>query len=365
MKKITFIVLACFAFSGLKGQTYKTQNLIVVTLDGFRWEELYRGSDSALVNSKFTRDKGDVKKLFAAATPQERRAKLLPFFWSILAQQGQLYGNRDLGNKDEVANIYKFSYPGYNEIFTGFPDVRINSNDSVANPNMSVLEYINKQKGYEGKVAVFASWSVFPWIFNIKRSGLPVNAAYNDFTAPDAGEHFKYLNSMQREVPNLLGDDVRLDFLTFEYAKAYLKQYQPKVMYISFGETDDFAHQGNYELYLKQAHATDGFLKQLWDYIQSNPKYKDKTTLLITCDHGRGDVPLEFWTDHGQKTPHSEQTWFAVIGPDTLPTGEVKTPTTTYHKQLAQTIAQLLGFDFKSNAGHEAGDAVASVTGSN
>jgi phosphopentomutase len=204
---------------------------------------------------------------------------------------------------------------------------------------------------------------VFPAIFNVKRSGLPVNAGYMDFNRPDAGEHFKYLNSMQREVPNLLGDDVRLDFLTFEYAKVYLKQYQPKVMYISFGETDDFAHQGNYELYLKQAHATDGFIKQLWDYIQSNPQYKDKTTLLITCDHGRGDVPLENWKDHGQSTPHSEQTWFAVIGPDTPPIGVVKTPTTTYHKQLAQTMAKLLGFDIKANAGHEVGDAVPSVTG--
>ena len=363
MKKIALIILACFALSNLNAQTHKTQNLIVVTLDGFRWEELYRGCDTALVNSNFTRDKDDIKKTFEAATAQERRAKLLPFFWSTIAQQGQLYGNRDLGNKDEVANQYKFSYPGYNEIFTGFPDVRINSNDSVPNPNMNVLEYINKQKGYEGKVAAFASWSIFPAILNVKRSGLPVNAGYTDFTTPGAGEHFKYLNSMQREVPNLLGNDVRLDFLTFEYAKVYLKQYQPKVMYISFGETDDFAHQGSYDIYLKQAHATDGFLKQLWDYIQSNPQYKDKTTLLITCDHGRGDVPLENWKDHGQNTPHSEQTWFAVMGPDTPPTGVVKTPTTTYHKQLAQTMAGLLGFDFKANAGHVVGDAVQSVTG--
>jgi hypothetical protein len=42
--------------------------------------------------------------------------------------------------------------------------------------------------------------------------------------------------------------------------------------------------------------------------------------------------------------------------PDTPPAGEVNPPTTTYHKQLAQTMAQLLGFDFKANAGHEVGD---------
>jgi hypothetical protein len=57
----------------------------------------------------------------------------------------------------------------------------------------------------------------------------------------------------------------------------------------------------------------------------------------------------------------SEQTWFAVIGPDTAPMGEVKQTETTYHKQLAQTMAQLLGFDFKANAGHEVGDTIKTV----
>lgn len=363
MKKTVLIALMGFTLFNVKAQSQKTENLIIVTLDGFRWQELYRGADSALINSKFTDDKDEVRKMFWAETPKERREKLLPFFWSTIVQNGQLYGNRDLGNKDEVANPYKFSYPGYNEIFTGFPDVRMNTNDPIPNPNMNVLEYLNKQKGYEGKVAAFSSWEVFPAILNAKRSGFLVNSGYTDLTNPDANSNIKYLNSIQREVPRLLGEETRLDFLTYEYAKQYLKQYKPKVLYIAFDETDDLAHGGIYKLYLKEAHKEDGFLKQLWDYIQSDPQYKGKTTLLITCDHGRGDVPLENWTDHGDKTPNSEQTWFAVIGPDTPAGGEVKTQTTTYHKQLAQTLSMLLGFDFKANAGHEVGDAIPTVTG--
>jgi bisphosphoglycerate-independent phosphoglycerate mutase (AlkP superfamily) len=95
--------------------------------------------------------------------------------------------------------------------------------------------------------------------------------------------------------------------------------------------------------------------------IQNDPFYKNNITLLITCDHGRGEVPMDKWRDHGADVKGSEQTWFAIIGPDTPPTGEVKTPTTTYHKQLAQTLAQLLGFDFKVNAGHEVGDVIKTV----
>ncbi len=362
MKPIVLLIAGLSVFGITRAQPRKTQNILIVTLDGFRWQEVYRGADSALINSKFTDDKEEVNQMFWARTPQERREKLLPFFWTTLAAKGQLYGDRDAGNHDEVANPYKFSYPGYNEIFTGFPDVRMNTNDPVPNPNMNVLEYINKQPGFQNKVAAFSSWEVFPAILNVKRSGLQVNSGYTDLKVQGANGQIQYLNRVQHEVPKLLGEKTRLDFLTYEYAREYLQQYKPRVLYIAFDETDDMAHGGQYKLYLKEAHQEDDFLKQLWQYIQTSPMYKDKTTLLITCDHGRGDVPLEAWTDHGDKVQHSEQTWFAVIGPDTPPSGIIKTSTTTYHKQLAQTIANLLGLDFKSHAGHEAGDAISNVT---
>jgi hypothetical protein len=361
MKKISLLFLAFAAALQLRAQNTKTKNVVIITLDGFRWEELYRGADSALLNSKFTDDREAVKKKYWAATAEERRKILLPFFWTEMVQKGQLYGDRDLGNKDEVANPYHFSYPGYNEIFTGFPDVRMNTNDGIPNPNMNVLEFLSKQTGFKDKIAAFSSWERFPDILNVKRSGLLVNSGYMNFKAADANDRLKYLNEIQHKAPHYLGDSTRLDFLTYEFGKQYLKQYKPKTLYIAFDETDDMAHEGNYQFYLDRARQEDGFIKELWDYLQTDPQYKDKTTLIITCDHGRGDVPLENWRDHGEKTPNSQQTWFAVIGPDTPPSGVIKTQTTTYHKQLAQTIAKLLGYDFKAAAGHEVGDAIESV----
>jgi len=362
MKKITLLFIALFALTQLHAQT-KTKNIVVITLDGYRWEELYRGADSALINSKFNSDKDGITKKFWAPTAGERRKLLMPFFWSTIATQGQLYGDRDLGNKDEVANPYHFSYPGYNEIFTGFPDVRMNTNDPIPNPNMNVFEFLSKQKGFENKTMVFSSWGVFPAILNVKRSGLPVNSAFTNFDDPTANDKLKFLNDIQHKVPEIIGSDERLDFLTFQFGLEYMKQYKPRVLVLGFDETDDLAHAGDYNLYLRSTNKEDAFLAELWQYIQTDPQYKDKTTMIITCDHGRGDVPLENWRDHGTNTPHSEQTWFAVIGPDTPPTGVIKTQTTTYHKQLAQTIANLLGFDFKAAAGHEVGNPVNTVLG--
>lgn len=361
MKKLILVVALTTAASLCFSQARKTKNLIIVTLDGLRWQEIFRGADSALINSKYTEDKDQVRKKYWTPSVTERRQMLSPFLWKTLAIQGQIYGNRDLGNKEELSNPYRFSYPGYNEIFTGFPDVRMNTNDAVANPNMNVLEFLNKQKGLEDKVVAFSSWERFPQILNTSRSALPVYSGYADVKNADSNLRLKYLNELQHQVPHYLGDSTRLDFITYEFSKEYLKQHHPRVLYMAFDETDDMAHAGNYKFYLDRAKQEDGYIQNLWEIIQNDPFYKDSTTLLITCDHGRGDVPLDEWRDHGSTIKGAENTWFAILGPDTPPSGEIKTPTTIYHKQLAQTLALLLGFDFKASAGHEVGNPIKTV----
>ena len=78
----------------------KADNIIIITLDGFRWQEMFNGADAALINdTSFVSDTCGVKKLFWADSPQERREKLLPFFWSTIVRYGQLHGNRSFGSK--------------------------------------------------------------------------------------------------------------------------------------------------------------------------------------------------------------------------------------------------------------------------
>ncbi|MBX9783026.1 MAG: alkaline phosphatase family protein [Chitinophagaceae bacterium] len=345
MKYIVYLLSLCFAIS--TNAQSKTENIIVITLDGFRWQEVFGGADSVIINSeKFTEDRKGMIEKFWAATPDERRKKLLPFFWNTIAQQGQLLGNRWHSNFVNNANPYWFSYPGYNEIFTGYPDTAVNSNDKRWNKNENVLEFINKQKGFENKVAAFTSWDVFPWILNEERSKVYVNSAFEttNFNSPT----FKLLNEMQQTTTRFMGDGVRPDLLTFYIAKEYLKTYKPRVLYIGFDETDDFAHAGKYDYYLQSAYMVDQLIADLWGWVQIDPNYKNKTTLIITTDHGRGDAKKEQWTSHGTKVPDAGQIWMAVMGPDTEAKGEVKTPGQLYQKQIAPTIAALLGFDFKT-----------------
>src|SRR4051794_1700021 len=148
-----------------QAQKTKTENLIIVTMDGMRWEEIFGGVDSAILhNPEYTHGREEAEKMLWDNSAEERRKKLYPFIWNTIAVNGQLYGNRDKGSFADVANPYRFSYPGYNEIFTGYPDTTVNSNDKIKNKNENVLEFINKQKGYTGKVAAFSTWDVIPYI---------------------------------------------------------------------------------------------------------------------------------------------------------------------------------------------------------
>jgi len=264
----------------------------------------------------------------------------------VIANQGQLYGNRKYGNKVNVTNQMWFSYPGYNEILTGAADdKRITSNDKIDNPNTTILEVVNKDKRFAGKVAAFSSWDCFPYIINTKRSGLPVNSGMmKQENSPSDTE--KLLNELMFDVANPLGE-TRLDGFTFRYAEEYLKKNKPRLLYIALNDTDDFAHGGKYDLYLDAAHYIDGMIGRLWQWIQSNPQYKDKTTLIITTDHGRGQHDESAWRHHGIKVPEADQIWMAVIGPDASALGELKNDGQLYQNQVAKTIAELLGVKFE------------------
>jgi len=70
----------------------KTENIVIVTLDGMRWQEVFGGADAMILkDKKYTRDSSGTSKDFWIADAAVRRKKIFPFLWSTVATEGQLY----------------------------------------------------------------------------------------------------------------------------------------------------------------------------------------------------------------------------------------------------------------------------------
>ena len=352
------LIVISFLFTCNVAFPQQTENVILITLDGLRWQELYGGADSLLINdSGYVENPEDLTSEFWDKNPLTRRQMLMPFFWSTIAEEGQLYGNRKFNNKADCSNQMWFSYPGYNEILCGYADdENITSNSKINNPNTTILEYLNKQPSYKNKVSAFGSWDVFPYIINEERSGIQVNAGFKK-AAGNLTEIEQFLNKIQDEIRGPWGG-VRLDVFTHHYAMEELKKNKPKIVYISYGETDDYAHDGHYDQYLKSARQTDAYIQELWEYVQSEEQYKDKTTLIITTDHGRGTKPKDTWRHHGIKIEGGGEIWIAILGPDTPALGEIKKEGQVYQNQVAATVLAALGLKYDQP---KAGNAIESA----
>ena len=324
----------------------KTENVIVVMSDGLRWQEVFRGAEDSLINAQFggVHDTNAFRARFVRNSEGERREALLPFFWKEIASRGQIFGNTNRGSIAKLTNGKKFSYPGYNEVFSGFGDPRINSNNKVPNPNITVFEWLNEMPRYKGRTAVFGNWDVFAYIFNIERSKLTVWPVWENKFAGNKAEVQPLLDNLMHETTGMWSG-ATLDSFIYRGAEGYIKEHKPRLLFVGFGETDEWAHERRYDLYMSAAQHFDTSVKGLWGTLQSIPQYRNKTTLILTCDHGRGSQPAD-WKDHGGWVPGAEYIWLAVLGPDTQALGERTNCAPVGQNQIAATIGALLGQDF-------------------
>ena len=179
-----------------QGRPTPSRNVILVTLDGVRVEEMFGGLDLAVLRS--TVEKGAVEettsyKNFWAPTPTERRERLMPFLWrTLMTRYGSIAGNGAKGSKATITNRHRFSYPGYAEILTGQAhDDVINSNDARRIPYPTVLEFLQRKLvASPAQIAAFSSWATFDWIVEHEPGVITSNAGVEayDFVRP-GGSH--------------------------------------------------------------------------------------------------------------------------------------------------------------------------------
>lgn len=319
------------------------RNVVVVTMDGFRWQEVFTGAGQAYFKKSSDGKPSAAEQRFWREDAGARREALMPFFWRTIAKDGAVFGDPARGSLVHLTNGLWFSYPGYNEMLSGAADPRVDSNDKKPNPNVTVLEWLNGRPGFQGRVHAVGDWDVLPFILNVDRSKLPVGSM-TPVPAPR--------NDRERAIDDLADDlpaywnGVQFDAPVMQAALEALRTRHPRVLYVMLGETDEWAHGGRYDMYLDAAFRGDRFLGRLWQALQSLPEYRGRTTLLVTTDHGRGATASD-WTDHGRDVPAAERTWMAMLGPGVAQPG-VRDRVTVTTSQLAATIAAVVGEDYRA-----------------
>jgi hypothetical protein len=327
---------------------HKTRTVVLIVSDGLRWQEVFTGAEADLLNEQ---DGGswlapaELRRRYWRDDVGERRAVLFPFLWHTVARRGQIFGNQAQGSIAHVTNGKAFSYPGYNEMSTGYPNDAIDSNEYGPNPNASVFEWLNSGD-LKGRVAIYGTWNVYDDIFNRARSGLVMQTGWSLPKVAHGGPRDALLRELFASTTEFDEEDCPNSFLQVPLLD-YVKTGRPRVLFVGYGETDNWAHQGRYDLVLDSAHRFDGFVAQLWNTMQAMPQYRGTTTFLITTDHGRGSG-LSEWKEHGVQQKGSENIWLAVIGPDTAALGERSGGAPVAQAQIAATVAAFVGRDYRA-----------------
>ena len=322
--------------------------VVLITLDGARTQEIFGGVDLAVLNVQPRAgqpvEEHPVYKQFWAPSAEERRRKLMPFFWgTLMTMHGSIAGNRAQGSIVSARNVHRLSFPGYAEMLVGQPhDDVITSNALARNPFPTVFEVILKEyKLPAGQGATFASWGPFNAISEHREGATFVNAGPEPYGSDAEAD---MLAMLQRDAAPPW-PDIRYDAITMAYAQRHLERARPRLLHIAFDETDNWAHDGRYDRVLEAYARIDRYIEQLWIWLQSHDDYRGRTHVLIGTDHGRGRTAKD-WRDHHANVSGADEVWLAFASPSMSQRGEWRQHPPLTNGQIAATIAKWMGIDW-------------------
>ncbi len=191
---------------------------------------------------------------------------------------------------------------------------------------------------------MFGSWDILYHAAARTAGAIIANSGYQQLPSSLADSPLGDWNRLQFDILTPW-DSVRDDAVTFQLALEYLKLYKPRFLYVALGQPDDWSHDGRYDRALQSIEHLDRCLEMLWTTLQSLPEYRQRTTLIVTTDHGRG-TSRKSWKSHGKDVKGAEYVWLAVLGPDAPALGELRSGAYS-QDQTAATILRLLGLDSK------------------
>ena len=135
------------------------------------------------------------------------------------------------------------------------------------------------------------------------------------------------------------------DELSVYMTKHVMRNFAPSLLFLTLHDID-VAHSGAYSLYLDGIRRTDRLCAEMLQEIQTNPEYKDRTTMFITPDFGRDgddDPGGNGFQHHRTGSASARTTWMMALGPAVRQKTVVERPIESI--DLAAAVSQVLNFD--------------------
>jgi hypothetical protein len=317
-----------------------TTPVVLVVLDGVRWQEVFSGVDSALSASHHLRPTPDGRS--------DARA-LLPSLYEALDARGAALGAP--GHGTIAASGPNFvSLPGYTEIFAGHPADACHDNDCAGATGPTLVDAFRDRAARDADVAVIASWGPIGRAATTTRSRIVLSTGRQDVS----GEPFLVDDPLTRDAlargaradarPG--HDTFRPDRYTAELALRYLDAKRPSFLFVGLGEADEYAHQDDYAGYLGALRTADAFFGELFAALDRMGERGRRTLVLVTADHGRA----RDYRDHGGGLPESARVWLLAIGGPVRARGLVDVPFPRHLADIAPTIRQVSGLPPEAGA---------------
>jgi len=345
-KKLRFWALFCLTVLSNTIQPAQADpdqaNVIFITLDGVRWQEFFKGADTAMRGEANT-------------------GALFPYFWSHLAKEGVVYGHPTQGGEIEVSTPVRWSLPAYQAIMAGY-NTRCFTNLCFPIQVQTFPERLVSDLNLKAKdVATFASWKRLDDAVEHNRGTTLVNTGkellnYIDFQDPE----LEAINEEMKKNPSGW-NEIRFDHQTYALSKWYLKKHRPRFLYISLGDSDKWAHKGEWEKYLGALRQFDDWLKDLNETLATMGDYGKNTTIIVTTDHGRGHGNKQGWKTHGPHYPSSKTIFLYAKGPQTPKLGIIQRHKKRTHLDIRPTIEMLFGLETQKCK--QCGDILPEVAG--
>jgi hypothetical protein len=307
--------------------------VVIVTLDGVRWHEVFEGVDPVLARAHGL-----------PATAVVGAAELMPNLHAIIDSHGVALGAPGHGAPISASGPNFVSLPGYAELLSGRRATTCHDNQCSGSGARTLVDELAAGSSLDHPdVAVITSWAEIARVASLDAPGAVISSGRHGgstrgWFSRDPDDR-PWLLRAQAVEPTPGNGDFRPDALTADLALHHLRTHATRFLFLGLGEPDEFGHQGNYAGYLDSLRRADARIAEVDAELQRLAARGTRTALFITADHGRADS----FNEHGSEYPESARVWLIASGSALRQGGFLAAPRARHLADLAPTVRAIAG----------------------